>query len=102
MSSAFFKSVPSGAVIRWSLVITSLTFKFLFISKRKSLLVKIPTSLCCASTIGIPPILFSRIKRKASPIVASGNKVTGSSINPFSLLFTFRTCSACCSIAIFL
>lgn len=38
-------------------------------------MVKIPTNLFCASTIGIPPILFSFIIRKASPIVASGVSV---------------------------
>ena len=102
MSSAFFKSVPSGAVMRLSLVITSLTFMFLFISKRRSLLVSMPTNLWAASTMGMPPILFSLISCKAWPTVALGVRVMGSCINPFSLRFTLRTCSACCSILIFL
>ena len=65
-------------------------------------MVKIPTNFLFESTIGIPPILFSFISRKASPIVASTNNVIGSSINPLSLLFTLRTCAACCSILMFL
>ena len=94
--------MPNCAVINLSLVITSLTFCFTFFSKRKSRLVKIPTNLCLASTIGIPPIRCSRIMRNASPTVASGLSVTGSTIKPLSVRFTFRTCSACFSILMFL
>ena len=50
----------------------------------------------------MPPILFSFISRTASPIVASGLKVIGSNISPFSLRFTLRTWSACFSILMFL
>ena len=102
MSSAFFKSVPSGAVMRLSFVITWLTLRVRFISKRKSRLVSMPTNLLALSTMGMPPILLSLISCNASPTVASGSKVMGSSINPFSLRFTLRTCSACKSILIFL
>ena len=72
--SAFLRSVPSGAVIRFSFVITSLTFLFLSSSKRRSRLVRMPTSLLFLSTIGIPPILFSFISLNASPMVASASK----------------------------
>ena len=100
--SAFFKSVPSGAITKFSLVITSFTLRFLSVSKRKSLLVKIPTNFCPASTIGIPPILLSRISFSASPMVASTKRVIGSTIIPLSLLFTRLTCSACLSMLMFL
>ena len=87
---------------KFSLVITSLTFLLRSVSKRKSRLVKIPTSLLVLSTIGIPPILFSFINFKASPMVAVTSKVMGSTIIPLSLRFTLRTCSACLSILMFL
>ena len=61
-----------------------------------------PTSFLFESTMGMPPILFSFISRKASPIVASTSNVMGSSIKPLSLLFTLRTCAACCSMLMFL
>ena len=63
---------------------------------------RMPTSFFCASTMGIPPILFSLISLTASPMVASGLSVMGSNINPFSLRFTLRTWSACFSILMFL
>ena len=100
--SAFFISVPSGAVTKFSLVITSLTFFDFWFSKRRSRLVKIPANRCSLSTIGIPPILFSFINCMASPIVDSIERVTGSSIIPLSLLFTLSTCSAWRSMLIFL
>ncbi len=52
-------------------VITSCTLRFLSSSKRRSRLVRIPTSLLSWSTMGMPPILFSFISFRASPIVAS-------------------------------
>ena len=100
--SAFFKSVPSGAMTKFSLVITSLTLRLRSVSNLKSRLVKIPTNLFVLSTIGIPPILFSFINFKASPIVAVTSSVMGSTIMPLSLRFTLRTCSACLSILMFL
>ena len=102
MSSAFLRSVPSGAVIRFSLVIMLLTFSLKLVSNRRSRLVSIPNNFWLASTIGIPPILFSFINRIASPMVASGLSVNGSSISPFSLRLTFLTWSAWWSILIFL
>ena len=44
MRSAFLISVPCGAVMRFSVVITSLTFIFTLVSKRRSRLVRMPTS----------------------------------------------------------
>ncbi len=102
MVFAFFKSVPSGAMIRFLEVITSLTLRLRLVSKRRSRLVRIPTSFLPASTIGIPPILFSFINCKASANVAFSNSVIGSMIKPLSLRFTLRTCAACSSILIFL
>ena len=102
MVSAFFRSVPSGAVIRFSFVITSLTFLLTSSSNRRSRLVRIPTSFPFLSMIGIPPILFSRISFMASPMVAFSRSVTGSMIKPLSLRFTFLTCSACCAMLMFL
>ena len=100
--SAFLKSVPSGAVMRFSLVITSRTFLLGLRSNRRSRLVRMPTSLFFASTMGMPPILFSFINRNASPMVASSRRVTGSRIRPLSERFTLRTCSTWRSIDIFL
>ena len=102
ISSAFLRSVPSGAVMRFSVVIIVLTFSLKLVSKRRSRLVRIPNNFCVESTMGIPPILFSLIILMASPMVASGLRVKGSSIKPLSLRFTFRTWSDCCSILMFL
>jgi len=99
---AFFKSVPSGAVMRLSRVINSLTGRFRLSSNLKSRFVKMPASFPSASTIGIPPMRFSCISFKALLIVASSFKVIGSKIRPLSLLFTFLTCAACSSILMFL
>ena len=102
MRSAFCISVPAAAVTSRSLVITSLTFFFMFLSKRRSRLVSMPTSILLLSTIGIPPILLSFIIFSASPTVASGFNVMGSRIRPFSERFTLRTCSDWRSILMFL
>ncbi len=99
---AFLRSVPSGAVIRFSLVITSLTFRLLSVSNLISRLVNMPTSFLFLSTTGIPPILLSFISFSASPIVASLSSVIGSIIKPLSLRFTFLTCSTCFSMLMFL
>ena len=88
--------------MRFSLVITSLTFFFLFVSNRRSLLVRIPTSLSFVSTIGIPPILFSFISFNASEITASTFSVIGSMMRPLSLRLTRRTSSTWLSMLMFL
>jgi hypothetical protein len=55
------------------------------------------TRLPCSSppsTIGMPLTLYSRITRRAVPIVAPGGSVIGSTITPFSDRFTFSTSRA--------
>ena len=74
----------------------------LLCSKRKSLLVTIPFKIPFSSTIGIPPILCSRMALLASATTAVNGNVTGSIIIPLSARFTLRTLAACCSIVMFL
>ena len=91
--SAFSKSF-SSVVINLSEVIIDEIERFISFSNLKSLLVTIPKSFTSSSTIGIPPILFSRIKANASPTVADKVKVIGSRIIPLSERFTFLTSKA--------
>ena len=72
------------------------------LQKRKSRLVKIPTKIPLSLVIGMPPILFSDIRAKASATFAVGLSVIGSVIKPLSERFTLRTSAACASIGIFL
>src|SRR4051812_30090470 len=53
-------------------------------------------------TIGTPEIRYLPIKCSASNTWCSGVRKNGSVITPLSDLFTFSTCSACCSMVIFL
>ncbi|MNE26055.1 hypothetical protein D3C80_1194060 [compost metagenome] len=100
--SATSSVVPSPAVTKFSVVMTSRIERELFFSKRKSRLVTIPFKIWFSSTTGMPPMLNSLITCFASPTVAVRGKVTGSIIIPDSALFTFLTSAACCSIVIFL
>ena len=93
--------MPTGTVTRFSLVIYSDTLDEVSLTKRKSLLVKIPHNLPFFTT-GIPEILYFVISSQASPIVWSGSIVIGSTIIPLSERFTLSTSSACFSIDIFL
>ena len=71
----FFASssvIPTGAVIRFSLVIHSLIGRSKFSSNFKSLFVMIPTSLPLSSVIGTPEILNLPIRSFASASVLSG------------------------------
>ena len=101
----FFASsrvVPSGAVIRFSFVITYLICFEKSVSKRKSRFVSIPTSLPLSSVIGTPEILYFPIILSASSSVCSGERWNGSTITPCSDLLTLSTSIACASIDIFL
>jgi hypothetical protein len=102
ISSASCRVVPIGAVMRFLVVIKSSMGLSLSVSKRRSRLVKMPTSNPVSSTTGIPPILFSRMSWKASPTRALLCMVIGSMIMPLSALFTRRTCSACAAMVMFL
>ena len=73
ISCASVSVVPSGAVTRFSLVITSLIFLEKSVSNRKSRLVKMPTSLPF-SQMGTPEIRYLPIKLSASSNVRSGVK----------------------------
>ena len=90
-------AVPTGTVIRFSRVITCSTGRSVRDSKRKSRLVRIPTSLPFEVT-GTPEILKRRMISRASEIRASGLMVTGSTIMPLSDRFTLSISSACRSI----
>ena len=102
ITSASFNEVPSATVTKFSEVITSTIGRSLFFSKRKSRLVTIPTNFPPSSTIGIPPILCSRIACFASNTIEVNDKVIGSIIIPLSARLTLRTSRACCSIVMFL
>ena len=102
ISWACFRLVPTGAVIRFSLVMISLTERLNRSSNLRSLLVRIPISLLFSSITGIPPILYVFMRLRASWSVASAVTVTGSMIIPLSERFTFLTWSAWSSMDIFL
>ena len=93
--------VPSGAVIRFSLVITYFIGFEKSVSNLKSRFVSIPTSLPF-SVIGTPEILYFPIISSASCKVCSGERWNGSTITPCSDLLTLSTSTACASIDIFL
>ena len=96
--------VPTGTEISFSRgAIIADTGKSKRVSKRKSRLVTMPTTLPSCTT-GSPDILRLRCERSASssPISLSGDTVTGSFTMPLSWRFTLRTAKACCSGVIFL
>ncbi len=93
--------VPTGAVTRLSFVITLDMGCSKLVSKRKSRLVSMPTSLSF-SVIGTPLILYFAISSHAAETGWSGVRWNGSVITPCSLLLTLSTCKACSSIVIFL
>ena len=96
MFSASSSVVPTGTVMRLSLVITLLMGMSKRVSKRRSRLVRMPTSFPFL-VMGTPEILYLRIISSASEILASGDMVTGSTIMPLSERFTLSTSLACCS-----
>ena len=102
ISCASERVVPTGAVMRLSLVITSEILALKSVRKRISLFVMIPTSLPLSSTIGTPEILNFPIRSSASLTIWSSVSEKGFTITPFSERLTLSTSSACCSIDIFL
>ena len=93
MASACSSVVPTGTVMRFSLVITSAMGKSKRVSKRRSRLVRMPTSFPSWVT-GTPEMRYRLITSCASAMVFSGPMVTGSTIIPLSLRFTLSTSSA--------
>ncbi len=67
------------------------------VTKRMSRLVRMPTSRLPFSVIGTPEMWYLLMMASASPTVASGGRVMGSTIMPDSLRLTLSTSSACCS-----
>ena len=93
--------IPTLAVTRLSLVMTSSTLLFMSVSKRRSRLVMIPTNFL-PLTIGTPEMPNFSITARTSWTLRSGSMVTGSTIIPLSDFLTFSTSVACRAILIFL
>ena len=91
---------PSRAVTR-SLVMTCSTVCSRFRSKRRSRLVRIPTSRPRRVT-GMPLIPFSRMSATAAESFTSGSTVMGSETTADSYFFTRFTSAACRSTDMFL
>jgi len=93
--------VPTGAVISDSRVMTSAARRSMRSSKRRSRLVRIPTSRPF-SVIGTPEMWKRAMMAWTSPSVAVGGRVTGSTIMPLSERLTRSTCAHCSRIERFL
>ena len=102
MRSASSRVVPTGAVMRLSLVIASWIGRSRLRSNCRSRFVMMPTSLPPSSTIGTPEILNRPISSLASRIQRSGPSVIGLRIMPLSERFTRSTSAAWRSIDMFL
>jgi len=89
-------------VIRFSPVMTSAMALSIFCWNLRSRLVTIPIRKLFASTTGMPPILYSFIRLRASLTVPSLRMVMGSWIITLSALFTRLTWRACSSRGMFL
>ena len=93
-SSACSSVVPTGAVTRCSVVIRSATCIASSRQNRRSRLVRIPTSCPCESVIGTPEMRYRAMTSLASPTVAVGGRVMGSTIMPDCERLTLSTSSA--------
>ena len=102
MRSASSSVVPTGAVIRLSLVIASRIGRSSSRSNWRSRLVMIPISFPAPSTIGTPEILNRVMSWCASRSGRSGPSVMGCRIIPDSLRLTRSTSAAWRSIGMFL
>ena len=102
MPSASSSVVPFGTVTRPSEVIRAETGWARLLSKSRSRLVMMPTSLPSSATTGTPLIEKRAISLCASPIDAVGLSVIGSRIIPLSDRLTRSTSSACRSTDMFL
>ena len=85
--------VPTGTVTSRSLVITASIGTLRSEMKRRSRLVRIPTSFP-SRVIGTPETWYRSMTLSASPTGRSGGSVTGSAIMPLSERFTLSTSSA--------
>ncbi len=101
MRAASSSVVPSGAVTRPLLVMTADTGRVVSSTKRRSRLVRMPTSRR-PRVIGTPEMRKRFIIAMASWIGRSGPSVIGSVIMPDSLRLTASTCSACNAAGMFL
>ena len=93
--------VPTGAVTSFSCVMTSETRRSRRSSKRRSRFVRMPTRRP-ASVMGTPEMWKRAMMACASPSVAVGGSVTGSTIIPLSERFTRSTWLHCSGIERFL
>ena len=93
--------VPTGAVMSRSLVIRSATLASMRVSKRRSRLVRMPTSLG-PSVTGMPEILNLCIRSRASWTRAEGPMVTGLRIIPLTERLTMSTSLHCSWMLMFL
>jgi hypothetical protein len=93
-----FERGADGTVMRFFLVITRSMGMSKRVSKRRSRLVRMPTSRPC-SVMGTPEILYLRMTSSASLTLSVGDMVTGSTIMPLSERFTLSTSLACCSMS---
>ncbi len=101
ISRACSRVVPTGTVISSSLVMSSETGSEVRVSKRRSRLVRMPTSLGPTVT-GTPLMRNFAMRARASATGASGATVTGSTIMPDSDRFTLSTSAAWASMVMFL
>ncbi len=105
ISRAASSVVPTGTVMRFSLVMMSEIGRCRLVSKRRSRLVRMPTSrpsLLPSSVIGTPEMRYFFISSSASKMRWAGESVIGSTIMPLSERFTRSTSDACSSIERFL
>jgi len=90
MASACSSVVPTGTVTRFSLVMTSEMGRSKRFSKRRSRLVRMPTSLPPLVT-GTPEMRNRLMSSQAAEMGWSGPMVMGSTIMPLSLRLTRST-----------
>src|SRR5881409_835564 len=93
ISRALSSDVPSGAVMRFSRVMTWEILRSMRVSKRRSRLVTMPTSLPFLVT-GMPEIRYCSMILCASRMVWSGEMVTWFRIMPLSDFLTLSTSAA--------
>ena len=90
--------MPTGAVTRGILVITSWTGRVASSSKRRSRLVMMPSSIPSSSTTGRPEMRYWEQASSTSRRLASGPMVTGWVTMPASDRFTWSTMCAWASV----
>ena len=102
MALASSSVVPWGAVTRFFAVISAEIGSSVRASKRRSRLVRMPTSVPSSRVIGTPEMRYFLISSRASATFCSGRIVMGFTIMPLSERFTLSTSSAWASIDRFL